>query len=284
MQADCVVTVTEGPYSKRGFTLVWHDEFNGDKLNPANWGYQLGTQDKYGNSTGPANWGNNELQYYREDNVRVDDGSLVITASREAEKIGGKSYTSGRITTRDKFSFTFGYVEARIKAPAVDGMWPAFWMLPQPSTPDNSHNEYGGWASNGELDIMEIKGRLRNKVDTTLHFGGGWGSNVHKGATTTLASDVDDWHTYAVEWTADYIAWIIDGSEALRLTSSQWWTDAVPSKDNPSAPFDKPFFILLNLAVGGNYDPTGTANLKENDSFTSESMYVDYVRVYEHTK
>jgi beta-glucanase (GH16 family) len=153
-------------------------------------------------------------------------------------------------------------------------------MLPQPTGTENSHNEYGGWARNGELDIMEAKGRVSNQIGTTLHFGDYYPNNTYLTSTTTLSSDIDEWHTYAVDWRKEYIAWIVDGKEVFRLTYTQWWTAAVSSEENPYAPFDKSFYILFNLAVGGTYDPEGTENLKNNNTFTSATMYVDYVRVY----
>ncbi len=275
------VTVVENTSGARvGYVLVWQDEFDGDKIDGEKWSFQTGTHDTYGESTGPSNWGNNELQYYREENATLADGVLTITARRESEKIGGKSYTSARLTTRGKFSFTYGYVEARIKCPAVDGMWPAFWMLPQPPTTQNSHNEYGGWARNGELDIMEIRGRLPYEALATLHYGDNYPKNQHSGTTTLLTEPVSEWHTYAVEWKKESITWFVDGVKVYSLTNDKWWTAAVSSTDNPYAPFDKPFYLLLNLAVGGNFDPTGTDNLKNNDAFTSAQMCVDYVRVY----
>jgi beta-glucanase (GH16 family) len=278
-QAACTVTVQAYNDLKDGYTLVWSDEFDGDELDMNNWSYQIGTQDRYGSSQGPSNWGNNELQSYQQENVKVADGVLAITAKKQ-ESADGKNYTSGRILTRGKFSCTYGYIEARIKSPKGDGMWPAFWMLPQPTGTDSTANEYGGWARNGEIDIMEAKGRLLNQADTTLHFGGYYPENTYTGKTTTLASDIDEWHTYAVDWTKEYIAWVIDGAEVFRLTYQQWWTSAVSSDENPYAPFDKPFYILLNLAVGGTYDPAGTANFLQANTFTSATMYVDYVRVY----
>jgi beta-glucanase (GH16 family) len=278
--AICTVEVEElYDFSKENYVLVWHDEFDGEELDMDNWSYQLGTQDRYGNSVGPSEWGNAELQSYQRENVTVADGSLAITAKRGGAT-DGKEYSSGRIVTRDKFFRTYGYIEARIKSPKGDGMWPAFWMLPQPTGAESTNNAYGGWAQNGEIDIMEAKGRLLNQVDTTLHFGGYYPRNTYSGKTTTLSSDIDEWHTYAVDWTKEYIAWVIDGAEVFRLTYTQWWTDAVSSAENPYAPFDKPFYLLLNLAVGGTYDPAGTENFKRNNNFTSATMYVDYVRVY----
>ncbi len=253
--------------------LVWSDEFNGDALDMSKWGYQTGTQDHYGDSWGPSDWGNGEQQYYTDGaNVKVTDGALQIIAKRE--NMGNKGFTSSRITTRDKFSRTFGYIEAKIKTPAIEGMWPAFWMLPQPPNPSSSLTDYGGWAANGEIDIMEAKGRLLNKVDTTIHFGGEWPNNTYLSHETTLNSNTDEWHTYAVDWRAEYIAWIVDGKEVYKLDNSKYWSSASSAA---SAPFDKPFYILLNLAVGGMYD--GHRNPPAD--FVSASMYIDYVRVYE---
>lgn len=281
-EAQCTVTVKEASHpvipdpdaDKEGYRLVWRDEFNGASLDTAKWGYQTGIKDIYGSSVGPDYWGNSELQYYTEDAVSVADGSLKITATKQQQ--GDRPYTSGRILTRDKASFTYGYFEARMKTPTGSGMWPAFWMLPQPSSPANSENEYGGWPANGEIDIMEAKGRLENKVDTTLHFGKAWDAHDCVTKETTLSSNTDEWHTYAVDWTADAISWFVDGQKVLTVTKDRWWSQDV-SNQGKSQPFDKPFYIIFNLAVGGMYD-----NYNQPDgSFTSAAMYVDYVRVYE---
>lgn len=281
-EAQCTVTVKEASHpvipdpdaDKEGYRLVWRDEFNGASLDTAKWGYQTGIKDIYGSSVGPDYWGNGELQYYTEDAVSVADGSLKITATKQQQ--GDRPYTSGRILTRDKASFTYGYFEARMKTPTGSGMWPAFWMLPQPSSPANSENEYGGWPANGEIDIMEAKGRLENKVDTTLHFGKAWNAHDYVTKETTLSSNTDEWHTYAVDWTADAISWFVDGQKVLTVTKDRWWSQDASNQGKPQ-PFDKPFYIIFNLAVGGMYD-----NYSQPDgSFTSASMYVDYVRVYE---
>jgi len=281
-EAQCTVTVKEASHpvipdpdaDKEGYRLVWRDEFNGASLDTAKWGYQTGIKDIYGSSVGPDYWGNSELQYYTEDAVSVADGSLKITATKQQQ--GDRPYTSGRILTRDKASFTYGYFEARMKTPTGSGMWPAFWMLPQPSSPANSENEYGGWPANGEIDIMEAKGRLENKVDTTLHFGKAWGAHDCVTKETTLSSNTDEWHTYAVDWTADAISWFVDGQKVLTVTKDRWWSQDV-SNQGKSQPFDKPFYIIFNLAVGGMYDSYN----QPDGSFTSAAMYVDYVRVYE---
>ncbi len=281
-EAQCTVTVKEASHpvipdpdaDKEGYRLVWRDEFNGASLDTAKWGYQTGIKDIYGSSVGPDYWGNGELQYYTEDAVSVADGSLKITATKQQQ--GDRPFTSGRILTRDKASFTYGYFEARMKTPTGSGMWPAFWMLPQPSSPANSENEYGGWPANGEIDIMEAKGRLENKVDTTLHFGKAWDAHDYVTQETTLSSNTDEWHTYAVDWTADAISWFVDGQKVLTVTKDRWWSQDV-SNQGKSQPFDKPFYIIFNLAVGGMYDSYN----QPDGSFTSAAMYVDYVRVYE---
>ncbi len=281
-EAQCTVTVKEASHpvipdpdaDKEGYRLVWRDEFNGASLDTAKWGYQTGIKDIYGSSVGPNYWGNDELQYYTEDAVSVADGSLKITATKQQQD--DRPYTSGRILTRDKASFTYGYFEARMKTPTGSGMWPAFWMLPQPSSPANSENEYGGWPANGEIDIMEAKGRLENKVDTTLHFGKAWNAHDYVTKETTLSSNTDEWHTYAVDWTADAISWFVDGQKVLTVTKDRWWSQDV-SNQGKSQPFDKPFYIIFNLAVGGMYDSYN----QPDGSFTSAAMYVDYVRVYE---
>lgn len=280
--ASCEITVTENVpdgAQKPGYNLVWNDEFTGSALDTSKWGYQTGTRDVYHSfDTQNWDWGNGELQYYTQDSVKVENGSLVITASRQYTE--GKDYKSGRILTRDKANWTYGYFEAKIKTPTGNGMWPAFWMLPQPSSQTNITNIYGGWPYNGEIDIMEAKGRLCNVVDTTLHFGpvseGAWQSKYITNQKT-LSSNTDQWHTYAVEWTANYIAWIVDGMEVMRVSSNNWYSLSAAAQGNDSAPFDQPFYIILNLAVGGGYD----GGISPDASFSSASMYVDYVRVYE---
>ena len=271
---SCLVTVS-AILNKGERRLVWSDEFEGDALDSSRWGYHLGVQDIYGSSIGPKYWGNNELQYYTEDAAVVSDGVLVITANKESMP-EDREFTSARIHTRDKFSFTYGYIEAKISMPAVDGVWPAFWMLPQPSGTENSNNEYGGWAANGEIDIMEAKGRLRRVTDHTLHYGRR-GSSNHSSGHCTLEGSISDWHVYGLEWTKNYIAWFVDDEEVYRIDSDKWWTAAVSKEENPAAPFDKDFYILLNLAVGGNYD----GGTRPPENFTSAEMKVDYVRVYQ---
>jgi beta-glucanase (GH16 family) len=255
-----------------GLTLVWSDEFDGTELDRSKWGFQIGVRDEYHGKLGNTwYWGNNELQYYTEDSVSVADGVLTITASRRDYE--GMEYTSARILTRDLASFTYGYFEARIKLPTVQGMWPAFWMMPQPSGTTSTKNEYGGWSASGEIDIMEAKGRIANEVGNALHYGGS--PHVYSADGQKLDTPISEWHTYGLEWTPDCITWYVDGEVAFKVTSNQWWTSA---SNDETAPFDKPFYLILNLAVGGNYD----GGIKPPEDFESAEMIVDYVRVYKH--
>lgn len=280
-KATCNVTVTAAipdGAEKPGYTLVWNDEFDGSTLDRTKWNYQTGTRDFYHDfDSGVYFWGNDEAQYYTQDAVSVSNGSLVITATQQPMD-DGRTYKSGRILTRDLASWTYGFFEAKIKTPTGSGMWPAFWMLPQPSSYANLSNKYGGWPYSGEIDIMEAKGRLLNKVDTTLHYGpieaGGWTSKYNT-SEYTMSSNTDQWHTYAVEWTAQYIKWFVDGTAVMTIGCDTWYTLSSASA-GAASPFDQPFYILLNLAVGGRYD---NYNMPA-DNFTSASMYVDYVRVY----
>lgn len=287
--ASCQVTVSPkkdiipddpapiDPYKKDGFKLTFHDEFDSETLDLTKWGYQVGTQDYYQGAYGAAYWGNSELQYYTDGgNVSVSDGTLKITARKE--NAGDREYTSSRIVTRDNFSQTYGYFEARIKLPSGSGMWPAFWMMPQPTANNGTNNEYGGWAACGEIDIMENRGRVLDRIDTTIHYGGPWPNNKLTGSSVKLDTPVTEWHTYALEWTHEKISWFVDGNIVYTVSSDVYFSTA---SDSPSAPFDKPFYIILNLAVGGTYDPQGTQEFLQANNFVSATMEVDYVRAYQ---
>lgn len=162
--------------SDEGYELVWQDEFEGDSLDLTKWSYQYGTGAEYGLD----GWGNSEEEYYtdRPENVRVEDGKLILTAIKEEEAYEQKPYTSGRIRTvsdeETLFATTYGRIEARIRMPEGEGIWPAFWMLPVDET------IYGGWAASGEIDIMEAKGRLPGQIGGTLHYGQVWPNNTYK--------------------------------------------------------------------------------------------------------
>lgn len=245
------------------WSLVWADEFNGTLLDPANWTPDLGT-----GCPSLCGWGNNELQYYRSQNVTVTGGNLVLTA--RAQSYGGASFTSGKVTTRGKQAFLYGRIEMRAKLPTGAGMWPAFWMMPQ-------DNVYGGWAASGEIDIME-SANATTSVGGALHFGGSYPDNRSTSSSYSLggANFADEFHVYAVEWEPDTIRWYVDGVLFMTRVSSQWYSDAAPG--NSRAPFDQEFYIILNTAVGGNY--TGCTSPGCIDADLPQEFLIDYVRVY----
>ena len=242
-------------------TLVWSDEFEGAQLDAETWFFATGDGTEKGI---PGGWGNNELQYYLPDSAQLADGVLSITARRET--VEGLNYTSARIGTEDRFAFKYGRIEASIKLPKGQGLWPAFWMLPQ-DTP------YGTWAASGEIDIVEtvnLDGSGNDEIFGTLHFGGEVPANNRAGETYAPSADItSEFHTYAVEWDEFEIRWYFD--DTLYAMQNVWSSTAAAYP----APFDQPFHLLLNLAVGGNFpgSPDGT-------TVFPATMGVDWVRVY----
>ena len=243
--------------------LSWQDEFDGASIERARWTYDLGTGSQYG-LTG---WGNNELQYYTDytRNASVGNGMLSITARQE--KVGGQDYTSARLKTEGLFSQAGGRFEIRAALPTGQGIWPALWMMPTSST-------YGGWASSGEIDIMEARGQEPSRVEGTIHYGGSWPGNTWSSSSYTFPAGqtIAGFHTYALEWDfvgSPAIRWYVDGT--LFATKTSWWSSggAYP------APFNQPFHLIMNVAVGGNY--VGSPN--QATSFP-RTMLVDYVRAY----
>ena len=251
------------------YTITWCDEFTGegDNVNPQGldldkWGVQTGTGVEYG----LEGWGNDEAQYYLESNARVEDGRLVIEARNES--YGGMDYTSARLRTEPTFSQTYGRFEAKIRLPEGEGLWPAFWMMPQDDV-------YGGWAASGEIDIMEAKGRILDESSGAIHYGGEWPDNTytHGEYDFTDGRDITDFNVYAIEWEEDEIRWYVN--DDLFFTAKLWYTEG---HDFP-APFDQDFHLLLNLAIGGHFDGYRTPP----DSLFDEPvlMEVEYVRVYQ---
>ncbi len=238
-----------------GRTLLWADEFSqsdGTTPDSTKWGYDIGG----------SGWGNNELQYYtnRTQNARIEGGSLVIEA--RAENFGGKNYTSARLLTKDKHSWTYGRIEARIKIPKGQGIWPAFWMLGANIGPV-------GWPNCGEIDIMENIGSLPSTLYGTVHGPGYSGSNGISGDTVLSGAALGDaFHVYAIEWEENRIRWFLDGQQFFSLTPAN-----LPS--GSAWVFNQPQFLLLNVAVGGNWP--GSPN---GSTVFPQRMTVDYVRVY----
>jgi beta-glucanase (GH16 family) len=224
------------------YSLVWSDEFNGTALDTTKWVIEN------------RNAGvNQEQEYYLPTNVSVSNGNLALTAKKET--FGGQPYTSGKITTFGKFAPQYGRIEASISIPLGAGMWPAFWML-------GANINVVNWPTCGEIDIMEHI-NADNIIYGTMH----WNVNGHVSYGGTTATTPANYHLYAVEWDASSIRWYVDNN--LYLTGN------IANNINGTDAFHLPFFIILNLAVGGNFP-----NQTIDDSKIPESMYVDYVRVY----
>lgn len=235
-----------------GWELVWHDEFDKKVIDPANWTYDLGS----------GGWGNGEAEYYTSctENARIENGNLVIEARQE--KYEGSYYTSARLKTQGLQSFQYWRVEARLKVPAGAGLWPAFWML---GANFNGNN----WPDCGELDIMEYIGKEPDLIMGTMHGPGYSGALGRTKWNRQKYNIADDFHTYAIEWDANQVSWFYDGTKYNTITRADLgdrkWV------------FDQPFFIILNLAVGGQLPgPVGI-----NTTFPAQ-LLVDYVRVYQH--
>jgi beta-glucanase (GH16 family) len=270
-----------------GWKLTWSDEFDGKDIDRTKWDFDTGNGFyDYDANWWVSGWGNDELQYYtREpDNAFVKDGALRIRALKES--LHGCGYTSARLKTRKRdgstlFSQKYGRFELRAKLPTGKGVWPALWMLPR-------DDKYGGWPCSGEIDVMEARGQEPNKVLGTLHFGARWPANAHVSKEYTLPrrGTIADFHVYALEWGPGEIRWSVDGHQYA--AQSFWWSSgktsgargAKPTKEadlNPwPAPFDQPFFLVMNVAVGGKF----LGKPDKTTVFPAE-MVVDYVRVYE---
>ena len=232
---------------------VWTDEFDYSGLPAAGkWGYDIGG----------SGWGNNELQYYTNSaqNASVADGKLTITARKES--FGGKEYTSARLVTRGKGDFLYGRFEIRAKLPAGKGTWPAIWMLP-------TDWAYGEWPKSGEIDIMEHVGYDPEVIHISTHTEAYYFKiKTQKTATKNIATATSDFHLYRVDWTPYAIRGFIDNQRIFEFinqgTGYKTW------------PFDKRFYLLLNVAVGGDW---GGAQGIDTNSFPN-AMEIDYVRVY----
>lgn len=242
------------------WNLVWEDNFNGDYLNLQDWNYE----------THEPGWVNNELQEYTDDirNIYVDNGNLVIKAIKEETEDGIK-YTSGKVTTQNKHDYKYGRFEARLKVPEGQGLWPAFWMMP------TEEELYGSWPRCGEIDIMEVLGHEPNEAYGTIHYGNphqeSQGSYILNGETFS-----DDYHVFAVEWEPSEMRFYIDGN--LYHTVNNWYTKQEGGDEiTYPAPFDQPFYLQFNLAVGGNWP----GNPDETTNFDNAEYKIDYVRVYQ---
>ena len=239
------------------YGLVWEDEFNGSTLDNSKWTHQLGD----GSQFGLWGWGNGELQYYKQENTTLADGVATITVKEES--VGDYNYTSSRITTKDKFSFRYGKVEARIKTVDGQGFWPAFWLLP----------EGGEWPCDGEIDIMEQghTGASSNVTTGAAHLGNcPYDAGQHQyvsDAATTPESFANDFHVYGIQWGPDYISWFVDDEMVFQVSPEDY-------NSNYVWPFNaSQWYIILNLAITPNFPPN-------NQTLFPSEMQIDWVRVF----
>lgn len=245
----------------KGYTLKWEDNFDADTLNRDDWNVELHE----------PGWVNNELQSYVDstENIYTKDGKLVLKPVKKVDADGKVSYTSGRVNTQNKHDYKYGLFEARIKFPAGKGFLPAFWMMP------TDENLYGQWPRCGEIDISEVLGDNTKKTYGTIHYGTPYSS--HQGDWTLETGDfAEEYHDFALEWEPGKLTWYVDGIPFY--TTSDWYTaqDGEGEITYP-APYDQPFYVILNLAVGGTWpgDPDETTD------FDKASMMVDYVKIYQ---
>eukprot|EP00898_Chlorokybus_atmophyticus_P002743 jgi/Chlat1/346/Chrsp10S01517 len=255
VKADDVDPLTPLPPRECGWDLVWSDEFAGPQLDGSKWTPQV---DCWGG-------GNNEAQCYtsRSDNVYIDTntGQLALRATYEQFTTNGtgctqndgcagtRDYTSGKVMTDGKAAWTYGFVSVRAKVPKGQGLWPAVWMMPE-------DDKYGGWAASGEIDILETTGQTTNTAQGTIFYGDNWPRQVSHTSGKTEFSCVEDlsadFHTYSLEWGRDYLRWFVDGTVFFTQALNRSFTEPGQASHYSAfrQPFDQPFFLILNLAVG----------------------------------
>ena len=241
------------PLSYPGYTLAWHDEFDGSALNTQDWNYEQGG----------SGWGNHELENYtnRLQNVFVSAGNLIIEARKES--YGGNDYTSGRLTTYNKQQFTYGRIDIRAKLPVSKGMWPALWML-------GSNISTVPWPGCGETDIMELIGTNPKQVVGSMHWKQQDGATgTYNNAYSLSSQDFSqEFHVFSVIWKKDSLQFLVDDHAYVN--------GSISNVSSGTYPFNNPFFFIFNVAVGGDWpgSPDGTTVFPQR-------MFVDYVRVFQ---
>lgn len=252
MKKIAILFLLTGSFSfgqaKKG-KLLWEENFKGKSLDEKAWNYELG--DGCPNICG---WGNNERQIYTKENHKIVDGNLVITAKKEGDK-----YTSTRITTAGKKEFKYGYIETRAKLPVGQGIWPAFWML-------GSNIKQVGWPKSGEIDILEYVGKEPGMVFTTLHTKANHGD---KGSSkkTSFPKIEEGFYTYGVNWTKEKMDFYVDDQLVFTFNPKDRSEDVWP--------FDQPFYIIINMAIGGNF-----GGPEVDDKIFPQEFIIDYVKVF----
>lgn len=236
---------------------VFFDDFNGEQLDRSVWNVELHE----------PGWVNKELQEYVDspDNIYIKDSMLYLVPIKHADG----SITSGRVSTQDKKTFIYGKFEARAKVPRGKGYLPAFWLMA------NDENEFGQWPVCGEIDIMEVLGDVTNKNHGTLHYGNPHDQNQGSYTITEGPDFADDFHVFTCEWEPGKISWSVDGN--LFYETSEWFSKHDVTGENPyPAPFDHEFYIILNLAVGGEW-----VGYPDEDAPVDQPYIIDYVKVWQ---
>lgn len=275
------------PANETGWQLVWADDFEGSAIDRSKWDFDI---DCWGG-------GNQERQCYtdRPENARVEDGRLIITARKESfsgpalpahmrksndTSTATKPFTSARMVTRGKAAWQYGRIEVRARLPQGQGTWPAIWMLPE-------ENRFGPWAASGEIDILEAvnlgvackqcSGGRENTILGTLHFGGKWPQNALNSSEMQASDVLDGFHTFGIIWAPGVIEWTYDGTVFARKEAASWWS---VNSDDPLAPFNQPFHLILNLAIGGGLaEERGIGGVDE--SGFPKTLEVEWVRVWQ---
>lgn len=244
--------------------LVWQQDFINGNTDLRAWNIRLGNDllDSEGKPICPG-WGNGEQQFYtgNSNNLYIDDSGLNLCARRETVEADGRqfAYTSVRLDTKDHFSFCYGKLIVRAKLPVGQGLWPAIWLLPQEQV-------YGPWPASGEIDIMEARGRLPQTISGTLHYGKDMDHKItDENSYEFDQSTINEFHDYALEWDASSIRWLVDGH-----------CFAERHLQHGVMPFDQPFYLVLNLAVGGWYD-----NVPVDESALPAVMTVSGIWLYQ---
>lgn len=254
--------MTEADLFKQGYKLKWSDEFNGTELNRTDWNVE----------THEPGWVNSEWQAYVDstENIKVQDGKLLIQPVKTKNEDGTYSYTSGRVNTQGKHDFKYGYFECRAKVPTGKGYLPAFWMMP------TDENLYGQWPKCGEIDIMEVMGQETNKAYGTIHYGEPHDQSQGTYSVAAANNFADNYHTYAVDWEPGKITWYVDG---IKYHEESDWFSAKSGQGTVAypAPFDQPFYMILNLAVGGSW----VGYPDDSTTYDDQQFAIDYVKVYQ---
>ncbi len=256
--AQIDTNIAKEKYNNESWELVWSDEFDTtNDIDLSKWSFDIGGH----------GWGNRELQYYTDGlyNAYIENGYLIIKAINE--EYNNNEYTSARLVTKNKGDWLYGKIEVRAKLPYGQGIWPAIWMLP-------TYNYYGRWPRSGEIDIMEFLGHEPEKIYGTLIYGKPYEASSNTYSLYNEKTFSDDFHTFGLVWEPEGIYWYVDGQP---LHYETYWYTSNNSDEFPS-PFNMPFHLILNIAVGGSWP-----GRPDEATVFPQFMYVDYIRVFQIT-